>query len=210
MKDIIGLAVLAWPLTLLVLIGLTFLVVVPLAVRYAARHGRSKWRWGIGAFLLIYLPIFWDWIPTVVAHKYYCEKEAGFWVYKTLDQWKAENPGVTEGLVVNKGAPSKRQGDMTNHTDTYFLNQRFNWVVKRYNAPLFNRWRHEQEVVDTKTNEVLARYVDFSTAQIRAGGGWYGWKFWLHNEHCIGGEMNGGRLSTFMESATLLNKGEIK
>lgn len=31
MKDIIGLAVLAWPLTLLILIGLTFLVVVPMA-----------------------------------------------------------------------------------------------------------------------------------------------------------------------------------
>jgi hypothetical protein len=30
MKDIIGLAVLAWPLTLLILIGLTFLVVVPM------------------------------------------------------------------------------------------------------------------------------------------------------------------------------------
>ena len=24
--------------------------------------------------------MFWDHIPTVVAHKYYCEKEAGFWV----------------------------------------------------------------------------------------------------------------------------------
>jgi hypothetical protein len=32
MKDIIGLAVLAWPLTLLILIGLTFLVVVPMVV----------------------------------------------------------------------------------------------------------------------------------------------------------------------------------
>ena len=167
------------------------------AIRYAKKTGKSANRWGWGAALVMYLIPFWDWLPTVAVHRYYCATEAGFWVYKTLEQWKQENPGVMEGLVANKGAPSTRQGDMTNHTDTYFLNQRFNWVVKRYNDPLFNRWRHEQEVVDTKTNEVLARYVDFSTAQIRAGGGWYGWKFWLHNEHCIGGGNNQDALRNF-------------
>lgn len=206
MKDIIGLAALAWPLTLLIFIGLTFLVVVPLAVRYAARHGRSKWRWGIGAFLLVYLPIFWDWIPTVVAHKYYCEKDSGFWVYKTLEQWKAENPGVMETLKANKGAPSKRQGDMVNYIDTYYMNSRFNWVVKHNGQFLFNRWRHEQEVVDTNTNVVLARYVDFSTSQDQRQAGWSGWKFWLVNEHCINGAMNAGKLSTFMEAATYLGE----
>lgn len=187
MKDILGLLVLSWPLTLLVLIGITFLIVVPMAVRYAAKHGRSKWRWGIGAFLLIYLPIFWDWLPTVVAHKYYCEKEAGFWVYKTLDQWKAENPGMMETLVANKGEPSSRQGDMVNYTDTYFVNQRINWVVKHNGQFLFNRWRHERELVDIKSNEVMARYVDFSTSQEQRQAGWSGWKFWLDAEHCTGG-----------------------
>lgn len=157
------------------------------AIRHAKKTGKSVKRWGWSAVLVMYLIPFWDWIPTVAVHQYYCATESGFWVYKTVDQWKAENPGVAETLVANRGVPSNREGNMTNYTDTYFLNQRFNWVIKRFNAPLFNLWRHEQEVVDIKTNDVLARYVDFSTAQIRAGGGWYGWKFWLHNEHCIGG-----------------------
>ena len=197
MKDIIGLAVLAWPLSLLTIIGLAFLVVVSLAVRYAKKHGRSKWRWGIGAFLLVYLAILWDWIPTVVAHKYYCEKEAGFWVYKTLEQWKAENPGVMETLVANKGAPSTRQGDMQNYTDTYFLNTRFNWVVKHNGQFLFNRWRHEQEVVDVMTGVVLARYIDFSTSQERQQAGYSGWKFWLANRNCVGGHHNQGLIYSF-------------
>jgi len=106
MKDIIGLAVLAWPLTLLILIGLAFMVVVPLAIVYAKRTAGSKWRWGVGAFLLVFLPIFWDWLPTVATHQYYCAKDSGFWVYKTLEQWKDENPGVMETLVYNKGEPS--------------------------------------------------------------------------------------------------------
>jgi hypothetical protein len=187
MKDILGLLVLAWPLTLLVLIGITFLVIVPMAVGYAKRTGRSKWRWGIGAFLLVYLPIFWDWMPTVVAHKYYCEKEAGFWVYKTLDQWKAENPGGMETLVANKGEPSSRQGDMVNYVDTYFVNQRINWVVKHKGQFLFNRWRYERELLDTNNSQVLARYIDFSTSQEQPEAGWSGWKFWLESEHCVGG-----------------------
>lgn len=157
------------------------------AVKYAKQNGKSAKRWGCSAALVMYLIPFWDWIPTVAVHQYYCAKEAGFWVYKTVDQWKKENPGIAETLVANKGSPSSRQGDMTNHSDTYYLNQRINWVVKRYNSPLLNQWRHEKDIVDAKTNEVLARRVDFSTAQIRAGGGWYGWKFWLHNSHCASG-----------------------
>lgn len=180
MKDIIGLLVLAWPLTLLVLIGITFLVVVPLAVRYAAKHGRSKWRWGIGAFLLVYLPIFWDWIPTVVTHKYYCAKDSGFWVYKTLDQWKQENPGVMEGLVYNKAMPHVQ----TPYGRATVLNQRFIHVYKHEGPFLFNRWRIETEIRDSKNGEVIAREIGFSTSQERRQAGWSGWKFWLDSERC--------------------------
>lgn len=180
MKDIIGLAVLAWPLTLLVLIGLMFLVAVPLAVRYAAKHGRSKWRWGVGAFLIVYLPIFWDWIPTVAVHQYYCAKDAGFWVYKTLDQWKAENPGVMETLVYNKAIPTIQ----TPYGPAFVLNRRFIYVHKYEGPFLFNRWRVETEIRDSKNGDVVAREVNFSTSQERRQAGWSGWKFWLDSERC--------------------------
>jgi len=174
------------------------LVVVVLVAKVAKKQGRSPWRWGGAAALVMYLLVFWDHIPTVVAHRYYCEKEAGFWVYKTVEQWKAENPGVAETLVANRGAPSKRQGDMENYTDTYSLNSRFNWIVKHNGQFLFNRWRHEQEVVDVKTGDVLGRYVDFSTSQIRRQAGWSGWKMWLDVTHCSDGAMNQGKMGQFM------------
>jgi hypothetical protein len=169
---------------------------------WATRRG---WRWGIekkgwtggkrwlGAaigFLIVYLPVLWDWIPTVAVHQFYCAKDSGFWVYKTLDQWKAENPGVMEGLVANKGEPSSRKGDMVSYVDTYFVNQRINWVVKHNGQFPFNRWRYERELLDTTTSQVLARYVDFSTSQELPKAGWSGWKFWLESEHCIGGRDN--------------------
>jgi hypothetical protein len=192
-------------LVVIVALGLYLAIsigVIAWAISYAKKHGKSTKRWGWGVALAMYLLVFWDWIPTVVAHKYYCATEAGFWVYKTPEQWKKENPGVIEGLVNNKDAPSARQGDIQNYTDTYFLNNRFNWVVKHHGQFLFNRWRHEQEVVDSKTNEVLARYVDFSTSQERRQAGWSGWKFWIDSRFmgkgfCKSGGKNKDELRSF-------------
>lgn len=192
MKELLGLAVLAWPLTLSVLILLAFVAAISIATRYAKRTGRSKWRWGAVGFLVVYLPIFWDWIPTMVAHQYYCSTEAGFWVYKTVDQWKKENPGVMETLVRNKGAPSAH--------GAYLLNQRFNWVVKKEGPFLFNRWRWEQELVDTKTGNALARYVDFSTGNGFIGGPEAPLKFWLQSGHCHGGDRNDSLMWHFVEN----------
>ena len=177
------------------------LVVVVLVARAAKTSGKSPWRWGGAAALVMYLLVFWDHIPTVVAHKYYCEKEAGFWMYKTVEKWKQENPRMAESFVAAKGAPSNRQGDMDNYTDTYFLNQRFNWIVKHNGQFLFNRWRHEQVVMDSNSGEVLARYIDFSTSQIRRQAGWSGWKMWLDVRHCSDGANDEGKMGQFMLQA---------
>ena len=173
------------------------IIVVKLARRHARQHGKSVTRWGWGAALVMWLIPFWDWLPTVAVHQYYCATEAGFWVYKTPEQWKRENPAVLEFLVTNPGVPSTRDGGDDSFTDTYFLNERFNWRVKRHGKLLYNRWRHEEDVVDVKTGEVLARYVDFSTSQDRPQAGWSGWKFWLGNEHCSGGAHNENSMHNF-------------
>jgi hypothetical protein len=157
------------------------------AMRYARNNGKSAKRWGWSAALVMYLIPFWDWLPTVAVHQYYCAKDSGFWVYKTLDQWKKENPGVMETLTTQQVWPSKHVGDMENYISTDSINQRFNLVVK-HRGPLFlHRWSREDTLMDTKTNEILALYVDFSTSQERRQAGWSGWKFWLDSRNCSGG-----------------------
>jgi len=198
MREILGLAVLAWPQTLLVGMALIFVVAIMVTL-YFARNKKRAWPWVLGVSLLMYLAVFWDHIPTVVAHKYYCDKEAGFWVDKTVDQWKQENPGVMETLVTNKGAPSTRQGDMQNFTDIYFLNQRINKVVKKTGSLPFNRWRWEHEVIDIQTGEVLARYVDFSTGNGNISGADSPVKFWLQRDHCNSGDLNYGHFLEFKD-----------
>ncbi|MFC1626214.1 hypothetical protein ACFL19_00780 [Pseudomonadota bacterium] len=177
MKDILGLMVLSWPLVLLVLIVLAILIAVPLAIRYARKSGRNKWAWGIGVFLLIFLPVFWDWAPTVLMHKYYCSTEAGFWVYKTVDEWKAENPGVMETLVANRGVSSQREGD----TVTYQSNQRISMTITQQQVtPWLPVIRHEQSLYDKQTNQTLARSVNFGSHDPS----WDGLKFWLNIKRC--------------------------
>lgn len=187
-------------LMVLVAVGLYLLIsiwVVSWAIGHARKHGKSAKRWGWGAVFVMYNLVFWDWLPTVAMHKYYCATESGFWVYKTLDQWKAENPGVLEKLVVNERLPSKRQGDMENFTDTDFLNQRIKNVLRKTGPFYFNQWRWEQEVVDNKTNEVLARSVNFSTGNGKIGGE-LSLRFWLQCQGCTGGSaVNDSRFLAF-------------
>ena len=171
---------------------ISFGVVIWAATR--AKDGKGAVRRGLLAALVMFLIPCWDWIPTVVAHKYYCEKEAGFWVYKTLDQWKVENPGVMEGLVANK-VSIQRVGDEDNYTDTQTLNQRFTWLNERH-RPIFllpvHAWK--REIVDDKSGEILARHIDFSS-----GAGRDQLKFWMNIQGCPNGTKNRNALFSFAD-----------
>lgn len=150
------------------------------AIRYARRNGRSAKRWGWSVALVMYLIPFWDWLPTVATHQYYCATEGGFWVYKTPDQWKAENPRVMETLVYRSDMPNTQ----TPYGRATVLNQRFLHIYKLEGPLLFNRWRIETEIRDNKNGEVIAREINFSTSQERRQAGWSGWKLWLNCERC--------------------------
>lgn len=156
-------------------------------VKFAKKNGKSAKRWGWSVALVMYLIPFWDWMPTVAMHRYYCSKEAGFWVYKTVDQWEKENPGVIETLVPKPIANVRIQSeriDENNWKSSHELNDRFEYSYEHRGPLPIYRWETEVTLKDGKTNEVLVRSIDFYTAQTRAGGGWSGWKFWLSVDHC--------------------------
>jgi hypothetical protein len=186
-------------------LGLYFflsLLVVTQALSYAKKNGKSAKRWGWGAAFIMYSLVFWDWIPTVVTHQFYCAKDSGFWVYKTLDQWKVENSSVIEGLVANTNTPTKFEpfDDYHGKRNTYFLNDRFNWIVTQQDIfSLLPIIRTEQQVMDVKKDEVLARYVDFGAGNsVKYTVGPPGpLKFWLRNGSCGGGGSNQDALRNF-------------
>ena len=171
---------------LVILAGVVYLLISIYVVRLAANKARQRglagWKGGVPAALVMYLLVFWDHIPTLVAREYYCSREAGFTVHKTLDQWKQENPGVAETLTYKHISDSERRGDEY----IYHLNQRFDWRNKNERVFLSLR-RADNQIIDVTNGEVLARYVDFSS-------GWGSmaigadspreFKFWLVSGSC--------------------------
>lgn len=74
------------------------LVVVVSSGRWARRRGRRVWLWGGVAAFVMYNLAFWDLIPTVVAHRYYCATEAGYWVYVPPEVWLRQNHAIVATL----------------------------------------------------------------------------------------------------------------
>lgn len=129
--------------------------------------------------------MFWDAIPTWIAFKYYADKEAGLKVYKTLEQWKQENPGVAETLrPYDRLDPRRDSITLGREKYRHPFNDRFSWDDEI--IPLFlsvRAWRFQ--IVDTKKNEVLLSYtkvISGNSGGFASGGeGW--WKGWLINEN---------------------------
>jgi len=131
--------------------------------------------------LVFYLIPFWDWIPTVVAHQYYCATEAKFEVFKTVEQWKAENAEVVPTLRYDQWKQSTKSGEFT----AYELNQRIVEEGRQPNHVFLTVTREEARILDKNNREILARYVDFRTGYASLGvGGEGAWKFWLKQSSC--------------------------
>lgn len=169
------------------------ILIVRWAIRHARKTGMNPVRWGWSAALVMYLIPFWDWLPTVAIHRYYCATEAGFWIYKTLNQWTAENPGVTDTLTDNsphEKFPNWPLEDWNGKKITG-INQRFgiehsDHLSGSRDGELFmNIWRWQTDLLDKKTGEVLARQVDFSAGNNGYIGGMHSLKFWLQSDTCF-------------------------
>jgi hypothetical protein len=147
-------------LAYLAVIGLYFYVfylVVRKAVHKARERGRPGWHYGLPAFLAMYLPVFWDHIPTLFVQQYQCMNNAGLTVYKTPEQWKAENPDVADTLTPDETTKSFRG----NEYKYYILNQRFNWEIQDRRLPLGLIHEETYRIVDSETKEILIEQKDY-------------------------------------------------
>jgi len=118
-------------------------------------------------------------------HQYLCATKHGMWIYKTVDEWKRENPGVAENLVAN---------DSIVHTNVegsargYMLNDRFSWEIKHreYPAPFLPVSTREEYIMDNESREIVGRYVRVSSGygSPMVGGALNSWKTWLKMPSC--------------------------
>lgn len=124
---------------------------------------------------------FWDWIPTVAAHSYYCSRHAAFVVAKPFEQWRRENADwvrVQPPLLASDGRAGTRLPVMA-------IGHRIIEERRPLEEVFMSVKREEARLIDAQTHEVLARYVDFRSGygdpSVASGGSW---KIWLHNDSC--------------------------
>ena len=150
------------------------------------RHGKSEAvarALAVAAVVALSLPITWDAIPTWIAFEYYNHKEAGIQVFKTLEQWKAENPGVAETLEpygVSYTDSRTKAVELADDRVRMMLNARFAYD-KKVATGIFGIRVINHEIVDTKKATVIVHFVAVfsgNSGGLASGGdGW--WKFWL-------------------------------
>lgn len=107
--------------------------------------------------VLIMLLWFWD-LPVAGYYKYKCATEGGFEPYKSVEQWKRENPGVAKTLVAYERSIKTVEGEVTR----YQRNQRFAMDAIHHKLP-FLLEKREERAVDTHTADTLARHIDFAS-----------------------------------------------
>lgn len=134
---------------------------------------------GLVAFGVMYWPAFGDLIPTLLAHKQLCEKEAGFKVYVTPEQWDKENPGALDVLM-----PYEK---FIVHNHVVMLNDRLGSEHNIYQIEGVAVKKSISTIVDTNDKKVLAQIIDFTR-----GYGSYGVgidnrsvKMWLYKSSCF-------------------------
>ena len=127
------------------------------ASNWAKANNKKPWVWGGLAAFVMYNLVFWNLIPTLVMHKYYCATQAGFWVYKTPEQWVKENPKVMEMLKQSLSPKAAKSSDTQLRV---WLNQRFYMDIKR--AQISHGLMIEQKMFfDAKNNELIVKSVNF-------------------------------------------------
>ena len=177
-------------LGLMFIVGIgSVLLLVALALwaaqRISLKAGQSATtarRWKYGVLAAVLLAIFWDWLPTWIAYEYY-SRQAGLTVFKTLEQWKAENPGVAQTLEAYGKTPQDLRDDpipLPQGWNRHPLNARFAYDEQQLHVFLsVRKWTFQ--LVDMQTGDVLARFIEASSGNrggIASGGeGWL--KFWL-------------------------------
>lgn len=179
----IGLAYLA--------LGAIYVVAMVCLVGWAWRQGRKLNRsvaiaCAALAFLSLYLPVFWDFIPTIIAHRYYCAKDAGIVVKMAPEQWLQQHASEIAELRIDPLKPPAEFGRFSTSDgwDSWYTNKaavRQQRIVNLNLAMPFSRI--EQRVVDARSGAILASHTDYHAGISFASGGL---KLWNYMPTCDG------------------------
>lgn len=167
--------------------------------RKAINKGKNRkvaFLFGLLGFSLVFLSVFWDYIPNRIYFNYLCKNDTQLQVYTTFDEWNAENPGILEMLMpldAFKEIDEKIKIDPNYRNRTFdgieyevrYANQRilFYWSKPLAQKLALQVKRTSFLLFDIKNNQVIAKINEISSGPgnvLELGG--KGYKIWLNSE----------------------------
>lgn len=140
-------------------------------VRWAWRKGRANGGSALKAtlfallgFLLVYLPVFWNHIPVLLAHRSMCAKDAGFKAYVMPDQWIAQNQARLSKLMRSDIDKMSERRDLPDGFSRYEHSGGLLATEEKTTKEHFlgvTVLRIEDRVRDVMTGDVITTYVDY-------------------------------------------------
>ena len=138
-----------------------------MAVTFTFKRSRErKLLKSVAVFFLFNAPLIYYIVPDAIRRYHFCETEAGFWLYKTPEQWALENPNSVnenpETRVPTRKVIRTKSPIVPGRLDEeriYTSDSRFNYIIKKTYISS-NRLREEYLLIDAKTGEKLLSGVD--------------------------------------------------
>lgn len=167
-----------------------YIFVLILAVRFCWRKGvatgsrKRALAYAAIGFLLVYLPFFWDHIPTVMAHRYYCAKDGGLTVYQDPDVWLVEHRDELDSLRVQTGGEPVRMKLEGGWERSYLLNKLVAMDVSGESFSVLGFVtvrRSAQRLTDISTGNSIATDVQYAVGKSFESGGL---RAWLYRKGC--------------------------
>ncbi|WXG55517.1 MAG: hypothetical protein ROD09_11900 [Candidatus Sedimenticola sp. (ex Thyasira tokunagai)] len=177
---------------------IVYLIISILVVRYFVKVARKRnikgWKFGVPAALIMYSFVFWDHVPTLVLHKYYCATEAGLFIYKSPEQWIIENNNIIDSITWKKrgsGPFADIPDGVTDKDGVYrqILNERFKRETRSVKKSMLPITIRKTEITDYVVDMVVVKMtvVDSGYGGLGAGTGINSWKIWVNPGLCTTG-----------------------
>ncbi len=149
--------------------------VIRTAYRFTKHRYQRGWAGGLLAVLVMYNLVFWDLIPVFLKHKYYCETDAGFWVYKTPEQWIKEYPELI-GQDWNNQTNRKREKLISgywHYATRIWLSENIYQETEHHRVFVHAIARDEKKLIDANTGQILSKSIEYKRGgeSSFAGGG---------------------------------------
>jgi hypothetical protein len=169
-----------------------YLALMFFVVRRAWRRGRANGgsllkasAFAVLGFLLVYLPVFWNHIPVLLAHRSMCAKDAGFKAHIEPDRWRALNSDEISRLSKKEVEAEDRKAVGSKLPDGFMRYLHFGELLASEQMASSKRFlavdvdRIERRLRDMMSGQVLSTYVDYSI------GGRDDIRLWIFPKSCF-------------------------